>query len=64
MTERQWKTIKLALLYSLLAGGAYGLLGGCAAKRPPLAGCVETACGDVCCNNDGKLCPYCPPAGY
>jgi len=57
--ERWWQTFKRAMLLAALVGLAYGLLVGCAVKRPPLAGCVTTACGDVCCNDDGKVCPAC-----
>ena len=33
------------------------LLAGCATA--PKKHCVTTPCGDVCCNNDGLICPPC-----
>lgn len=37
------------------------LLTGCAKARPhePVSPCATTACGDVCCNDDGRVCPPC-----
>lgn len=33
---------------------------GCAsAPKTRVGPCVTTACGDVCCNNDGRVCPPC-----
>jgi len=35
-------------------------LGACAsAPKTRVGPCVTTACGDVCCNNDGRVCPPC-----
>lgn len=38
------------------------LLTGCAAHHRPA--CTVTECGDLCCNDDGKVCPACLTESY
>jgi hypothetical protein len=54
--ERWWQTFKRALIYGAIAGLALASLG-CAST--PEKNCRRTACGDLCCNDDGKVCPAC-----
>ena len=36
------------------------LLAGCASTPVIKVGpCYTTPCGDLCCNNDGRICPTC-----
>lgn len=51
--SRSARTVPVLVLLS-----ASLILSSCAVKAPRLS-CYETACGDVCCNNDGRICPAC-----
>jgi len=50
------RTALVVLLCALLSGCALHKKPG-AAVVPP--GCSLTECGDLCCNDDGKVCPPC-----
>jgi hypothetical protein len=54
--ERWWQTFKLAILLAVLIGALWALLGCASAPKP--GPCVMGDCGELCCNNDGKVC--CP----
>jgi len=50
------KTVKAVV--GLIASSMI-LLGACASGSAISPRCIETPCGDICCNGDGKICPAC-----